>query len=257
MPEETQHKRTVTVKVPNFMEMLVLILIVLVAANFYVTYNLHSKITGMLVAPSAQPQAQQPQEPSAPTLDISKIDLSKAQVKGKSTAKVTIVEYSDFQCSYCARAETQAVVQIIKDYVDTGKARFIFRQFPLTSLHQYAVKAAEAAECAGDQGKFWEMHDKLFANQQALDLESLKKYAADLGLDTTKFNTCLTGGTKQAIVQAQFNEGSAFGVSGTPTFFVNGKQIVGACSFDTFDKVLQAELAGKSWSVEQCVVTVH
>jgi protein-disulfide isomerase len=242
MPEENQAKRTLTIKVPNFMEVLVLITLVLVVANFYYTFNLY-KITGQVVAPgTTATTTTTPEAPPEPTLDINKIDLSTAHIKGSPTAKVMIVEYSDFQCPYCSRAATDAVAQIIKDYVDTGKVRFIFRQFPLSSLHQYAEKAAEAAECAGDQGKFWEMYDKLFANQQALDTDSLEKYAADLGLDTNKFNTCLTSGVKQTIVQAEYNEGSNFGVSGTPTFFVNGKAIVGAQPYSVFKQAIDAEL---------------
>jgi protein-disulfide isomerase len=247
MPEEStpeEKGKTITIRIPDPWKILLVVFVAISLINLFYIFNLNQKITGMAVLPSgdqgAQPQQpQQPQQPTAPTFDINKIDLSKAQIKGKSNAKVTIVEYSDFQCPYCARATTEAVAQIIKDYVDTGKVRLIFRHFPL-SMHQNAAKAAEVAECAGDQGKFWEMHDKLFANQQALDVESLKKYASDLGLDTTKFNTCLTTGAKQSIVQAQVSEGSRFGVTGTPTFFINGKQVVGAQPYEVFKQEIDA-----------------
>ena len=110
------------------------------------------------------------------------ISITDSPSKGLDSATVVIVEFSDFQCPYCGSAATGAVAQIMKDYVDTGKVKLVFKNFPL-SFHQYAEKAAEAAECARDQGKFWEMHDKLFSNQNALTVNDLKGYAGELGLN--------------------------------------------------------------------------
>jgi protein-disulfide isomerase len=120
--------------------------------------------------------------------------------------------------------------------------KLVFRHFPL-SFHANAAKAAEAAMCADDQGKFWEMHRVLFANQQKLGIEDLKAHAATLGLDTAKFNACLDGGGKKAYVDADLKAGAEAGVTGTPAFFINGKMLSGALPFAEFKKVIDAELA--------------
>jgi hypothetical protein len=120
-----------------------------------------------------------------------------------------------------------------------------FRDFPL-AFHENAQKAAEAAECAGEQGKYWEMHDKLFANQQSLDVASLTKYASDLELDTVAFNTCLDSGAMSAEVQKDIADGKAAGVEGTPTAFINGEILVGAQPFESFKKIIDAELSASA-----------
>lgn len=167
------------------------------------------------------------------------VKLEGLTVKGKESAPITIVEYSDFQCPYCERFYSETLPSIVKDWVDTGKAKIYFKHFPL-SFHQNAQKSAEASECAKDQGKFWEMHDKLFDNQAALTVTDLKKYAADLKLDTAKFNTCLDGGSKAAIVNEQMAEGAANGVSGTPAFLINGQLVVGAQPYAVFNQALSS-----------------
>lgn len=120
--------------------------------------------------------------------------------------------------------------------------KFVYRDFPLTSMHQFAQKAAEASECADDQGKFWEYHDLLFANQSALDVDSLKGYAAELGLDTATFNECLDAGTHTEEVQKDFEDGQASGVGGTPAFFINDRYVSGAQPFSVFQQVIDAVL---------------
>lgn len=151
---------------------------------------------------------------------------------------VTILEYSDFQCPYCARAEN-TMKEIKKAYGD--RVEIIFKHFPLP-FHSYAEKAAEASECARDQGKFWEYHDMLFENQNKLDVDSLKKYATKLGLDREKFDSCLDNGEKADIVKSNYDEGVSKGVSGTPTFFINGRKLVGAQPFEKFKSVIDSEL---------------
>ncbi|MBS3128381.1 DsbA family protein [Candidatus Woesearchaeota archaeon] len=162
--------------------------------------------------------------------------------KGNANAPVTIIEFSDFQCPFCKRFYEDTLPQLLKEYVDTGKAKFVYRDYPL-DFHPQAQKAAEAAECAGDQGKFWEMHDKLFENQQSLSVENHKKWATELDLDTTKFNDCLDTGKNAEEVQKDLAEGSAAGVSGTPGFFVNNQIISGAVPFAVFKEAIDAELA--------------
>ncbi|MFH1834859.1 MAG: thioredoxin domain-containing protein [Methanobacteriota archaeon] len=149
-------------------------------------------------------------------------------------AKVTIVEYSDFQCPYCSR-----VVPTVKKIEETygEDVEVVFKHFPL-AFHSYAKKAAEASECARDQGKFWEYHDKLFENQNKLDKDSLKKYAGELGLDANTFNKCLDSGTKTALVENNFEEGKSLGVTGTPSFFINGQKVVGAQPYEKFAEII-------------------
>ena len=160
--------------------------------------------------------------------------------RGDPNAAVTIIEYSDFECPYCGTVEP-TIRQIVGDYA--GRVKLYFRHYPL-SIHKYAQKASEAAECAGDQGKFWEMHDKMFANQEALDVASLKSYAAAVGVNVDKFASCLSSGMKAAAVKADLAEGQSKGVEGTPSFFINGKLLVGAQPYDKFKEAVEAALAG-------------
>ncbi len=162
--------------------------------------------------------------------------------KGPEKAPVTIVEFSDFQCPYCGRAEG-TVSQVLADYKD--KVRLVYRDFPLP-FHENAQKAAEAAHCAGDQGKYWEMHGKLFANQQSLDATALKGYARDLKLDQGRFDKCLDSGEKAKLVEAGKKAGEEAGVSGTPAFFVNGVMISGAQPYENFKSLIDSELSGKT-----------
>lgn len=157
-----------------------------------------------------------------------------------SNAEVTIVEYSDFQCPFCGRA-----MMTLKDIQETygDKVEIIYEHFPL-QFHKYAEKAAEASECARDQEKFWEYHDMLFENQDNLGIDSLKGYASQLGLDKKKFDKCLDSGEKRDAVQRDYDEGVSKGVSATPTFFINGKKLVGAQPFEKFKAVIDSELKG-------------
>lgn len=166
---------------------------------------------------------------------------AKGPSRGPAAAPITIVEFSDFECPYCSRAE-ETVSEVLRAYPD--KVRVVYRDLPLPS-HTNAPKAAEAAHCAGDQGKYWEMHAKLFANQRALDVASLKGYAKSLGLDQAKFDKCLDSGSKAAVVEENRKAGNDAGVTGTPAFFVNGILISGAQPFDAFKEIIDGELAAK------------
>jgi len=164
-------------------------------------------------------------------------------LKGSEDAPVTIIEFSDFQCPLCEGFYTETLPQIEEAYIKTGKVKFIYRDFPLRNTHSYAQKAAEAAECADDQGKFWEYHNMLFENQDALKITDLKKYAADLELDTEKFNTCLDSGEKEEEVNADLKDGESYRVGGTPTFFINGQVLEGAYPFEIFQNIIEQELS--------------
>jgi protein-disulfide isomerase len=161
---------------------------------------------------------------------------------GGKDATVTIVEFSDFQCPYCRAAEP--TVKAVRDkYGD--KVKFVYMDFPL-GMHQHAMDAANAAQCASDQNKFWQYHDALFADQSKLDVANLKATAAKAGLDTKQFDTCFDSKTKVPGIQAEQAEGSAAGVSATPTFFVNGREIEGAESLPVFQNTIDDELAAAS-----------
>jgi protein-disulfide isomerase len=140
-------------------------------------------------------------------------------IRGSSSAKVTLVEYGDYECPHCGRA-FHVVEELERIFGDN--LRVVFRNFPLSTIHEHAEAAAEAAEAAGAQNKFWEMHDLLFQNQQALDPDDLVSYAERIGIDVTKFNRDLSEGRYAERVREDFASGVRSGVNGTPTFFISG-----------------------------------
>lgn len=172
---------------------------------------------------------------------------------GKADAPVTFIEFTDFQCPFCQRHFQQTFPDLKKNYVDTGKIKYVIRYFPL-SFHANAQKAAETAACANDQGKFWEMHDKLFTTQndwQGLDAATaattFKGYAKDVGLDAAKFATCLDTSANAALVQKDEADGSAAGIDGTPGFWILGpngqhQMISGAYPYATFQAAIDGML---------------
>jgi len=169
--------------------------------------------------------------------------------KGDPAAKVVIIEYSDYQCPFCARYAVKTFPRIDAKYIQTGKVRYVFKDFPLSMIHPQAQKAAEAAKCAGEQGGFWEMHETLFRKQrewsgkaEAKVLALFKDYASELGLNPEVFESCLDKGKYAEAVKAEFMEGLARGVRGTPTFFVNGRPLVGAYPFEEFARIIEEEL---------------
>jgi protein-disulfide isomerase len=162
-------------------------------------------------------------------------------VKGDPDAPVKIFEFSDFECPFCARFYTQTYGQIDSEYIENGDVAIIFKHFPL-SIHANAQKAAEAAECAGDQGKFWEMHDMLFESGTTGGVATYKGYAADLGLNTGDFDECLDTGQFADKVKADFTQGTGVGIRGTPGFIINGKPVSGAQPFEVFQQAIDAEL---------------
>ena len=159
--------------------------------------------------------------------------------KGPDDAPVTIVEFSDFQCPYC-RLLQEPLKQVEAEYGDD--VQFVFRQFPLASIHPNAIKAGVASLCAHDQGKFWEMHGALFQNQQALGEEQLKETAATLGMDPEEFNECLDEGRFEEEVAEDLAAGQAAGVRGTPMIFINGRPLSGLKTFDEIAQVIDDEL---------------
>jgi protein-disulfide isomerase len=159
--------------------------------------------------------------------------------RGPADAPITIVEFSDFQCPYCSRA-TATLKKLDETY--PGKIRLVYRDFPLVQIHPRAARAAEAAGCANEQGKFWAMHDALFSHQDKLEDADLKQTAADLGLDAAKFGACLDAGQHRADWQKDEAEGELYGVASTPAFFINGRLLVGAQPYESFARVIDEEL---------------
>jgi len=181
------------------------------------------------------------------------LSVEGAPMKGDANAKVTLVEFTDFQCPFCGRNFQQVYPQINDEYVKTGKVKYVVRDFPLESIHPFAFKAAEAARCGGEQGKYWEMRDKLFTNQTALAAEDLATYAKAVGLDGAKFKECLDSGKEAAKIRSDLSEGQRAGVTGTPGFFLGltqpnettikaVKNIVGAQPFATFKEAIDTLL---------------
>ena len=158
---------------------------------------------------------------------------------GPSDAPLVFIEFSDFQCPFCQRA-TVTLKQLSERY--SGQIRFIYKDYPLPS-HPQAFQAAEAGNCAHEQGMFWQFHDKMFVSQDALDVRSLNEYASELGLDTASFATCLDEGRYTERVQRDLQIGRASGVSSTPTVFINGRPVMGAMPIETFDQIIREELA--------------
>lgn len=148
------------------------------------------------------------------------ISLEGAPSLGERSAKVTMVEFSDYQCPQSSRYFNLNMRQLVKEYVETGKVRYVFRDFPIESVHPLALKAAEGARCAGEQGKYWELHDRLLRNQMAISAEFLPLHAQMLKLDIPRFQECLESGKYAASVRQSVVEGKKAGVQGTPGFFL-------------------------------------
>jgi len=159
--------------------------------------------------------------------------------RGRADAPVTIVEFSDFECPFCGHA-VQTLQQVEKKYGDN--VRIVFRDYPLFS-HRTAKRAAEAAHCADEQGKFWEMHDRLFSKGGPLSDADIYRFATQAGIDRDKFGQCLTSGKYKEAWKVSQDEGNRVGVSSTPSFFINGRMIVGALGYDAFSKIIDEELA--------------
>lgn len=168
------------------------------------------------------------------------VTFDPGRVRGDPAAPVTIVEFSDFQCPYC-RASFSIVKQLLEKYA--GKVKVAYRDFPLHQIHPQAHLAAEAARCAGEQGKFWEYHDLLFNNPDKLDQTGLIQQARELKLTQRQFETCLGSGKFKPAIDADARDAARAQVSGTPAFFVNGIMVTGAQPAPVFEKIIDAELA--------------
>ena len=174
--------------------------------------------------------------------ELVRVDLSVngAPFKGSEKAEVTIVKFEDFQCPYC-KAVQPNFEKVLKRY--DGKVRLVHKDLPLDEIHPQARQAAEAARCADDEGKFWEYHDKLYASSPKAAPEDLKFYAKDLGLKQDSFDKCLNTGKYKAAIQKDMNEAASLGLTGTPTFFINGRELSGAQSIEAISQIIDEELS--------------
>jgi protein-disulfide isomerase len=175
-----------------------------------------------------------------PTVYRADITTDGAPSRGAEKAKVTIVKFEDFQCPYCKTVQP-TFIELLKKY--DGKVRVVHKDLPLEQIHPQARAAAEASRCAGEQGKFWEYHDKLYADSPKLGADEYKQAAKDIGLNVTSFDQCVaTGKFKNAVTQ-DLNDGVKLGLTGTPAFFINGREISGAQPLDAFSTIIDEELA--------------
>jgi protein-disulfide isomerase len=245
--------KTMTIKIPDKWKILTIVVLLMSIYTLNISLSNNRMLNSILaggdggeglgaqeVAPlqGDQQPIQQPTQQQVPAVDAGADDDA---FKGSANAAVTIIEFSDYECPFCTRFYEETLPLIEQNYIDTGKVKFVYRDYPL-GFHPNAQKAAEAAECAGEQGKYWEMHDKLF-DGGALDTTSLKQYAEDIGLDTASFNDCLDSGEMASEVQQDFSDGQSYGVSGTPSFFINGVLIVGAQPYDAFEQAIEQALS--------------
>jgi len=194
---------------------------------------------------------QAPQQLNVKPTDIS---IDNDPVRGKQNAPITIVEFSDFQCPFCARFQTQTLPLILEQYVDTGKVKFVFRDFPIQSSHPNAMLAAVAAECANEQNKYWQFHDELFGNQGVWNkmeftnaTKVFKEFATKLDLNQEQYNSCLDSGKYIGEINNDLNDGRKYGITGTPGFFIGNEKIGfvkvnGAQPFEVFKSVIDSQL---------------
>ncbi|MFZ5800296.1 MAG: DsbA family protein [Candidatus Omnitrophota bacterium] len=203
-----------------------------------------SKIFNLLLAErqARMSAPAQPRKLTAPArLSVSADDDA---ILGAKNAAVTIVEFTDYQCPFSSRFFNETLPQLKKKYIESGKAKLVFRDFPL-GFHQQAMKAAEAAECAGEQGKYFEYHDQIFKDPKSLDLNQLKKIARAIGLDSARFNACLDAGEMAAEVKKDMRDAQKYEVQSTPTFFINGIIIRGAQPYAAFEELIEKELKNR------------
>lgn len=194
------------------------------------------------VAEPRSPQVAEPAEEAlAEGVSALDIDLEGRPFLGQPDAPVTVIEMTDYECPFCRRHRQQVLGDLLAEY--GGRVRYYSLHFPLTSIHPLAFRASEAAECAHDQGRFWEYSEAMFDSAERLVPETLMALAGDVGMDVAVFSQCLTSGSKRDVVVGDIQAGQGLGVRGTPTFFINGKLLSGARPLDVFRKVIDAELA--------------
>jgi len=253
LEESTQNNRIIVEKTTNGKLILGIIIAVGVACFFagYVFATETAEPEQIIIQDSSQVlrnTEQLSQGPSQPSKIF--VSLDDDPIKGNPEAELTIVEFSDFQCPFCAKFHSETLPLLTENYINTGKVNFVYRDFPIQSIHPNAIPAALSAECADDQGKFWQMHDMIFENQKSWQdqeisqsVTTFKEYAVMLGLNSKEFDFCLDSGKYMQEIQNDLNDGRAYGVTGTPGFFVGNEKIgfvkvIGAQPYSVFQRIL-------------------
>ncbi|MBR9691585.1 thioredoxin domain-containing protein [Candidatus Woesearchaeota archaeon] len=241
MEEHEQKKDALTISKVTLWKTIAGILGVLLLISVFMSgFGIKSDLDGTATAPT-EAQPAQPRGDSGSATDMAAL-VDDDDVEGDADAPVTIVEWSDYECPFCARFYEQTLGQIREEYIDTGKVKLVFRDYPL-NFHANAQKAAEAAECAGEQEKYYEMHDLLFEKGVTGGVSAFKGFAKEIGLDTNEFDECLDSGAMADEIAKDMRDGQAAGIQGTPGFIINGQLVSGAQPFDAFKQVIEAELA--------------
>lgn len=250
-PMSAEAKRTVSFSIPNRLPLPsswtpVLMGLLLVAAFLLGMLVTKVQYLSGTAAPTPAGQQQAGAQPSvAPGTPVN-VSVGNLPVMGNKDAKVKVIEFADFQCPFCEQWFKNVEPSIINDYVKTGKIAFYWRDYAF--LGQESNDAANAARCANEQGKFWDFHDYLYnhqgqENSGTFSKDNLKKFAADMGLNTDQFNSCIDSDKFSKDVQTDLSDGQKAGVNGTPTVFVNGVAIVGAQPYSAFKSAIDAALA--------------
>lgn len=257
--DNKRHDKQIVVKKSTFNRLIMTIISIAIVAAFlggYVVGGETAEPKEIIIRETVQnfQTRQTTQEQFGPQI-IRNISIDDDPMKGDPNASITIIEFSDFQCPFCAKFHQSTLSQIEQNYISTGKVNFVYRDFPIQSIHRNAVTAALASECADDQGKFWEMHDMIFKNQknwQDLQITQsaniFKQYGIEIGLNTDEFDSCMISGKHLEEIQNDLNDGRAYGVTGTPGFFVGNEKIgftklIGAQPFSSFQRVIDEQLS--------------
>jgi len=259
--EETLKENEKIIKKSTFDRLIIIIIITIGIAGFFAgsyTSNLNSDQISQeeLKEEIAKLELKilQNQLPSNQPMIPLKISTDNDPIIGNPNAPITIIEFSDFQCPFCAKFHIQTLPKIMDEYIKEGTVKLVFRDFPIQSIHPNALPASVAAECANEQGKFKEMHDKLFDKQNEWNnkntdnvIISFNQYALEIGLEEEKFDSCLKNGKYIEEIQKDLYDGKAYGISGTPGFFIGNDKIgfvelKGAQPFESFKKVIDSQL---------------
>ena len=259
--EETLKENEKIIKKSTFDRLIIIIIITIGIAGFFAgsyTSNLNSDQISQEelkeVIAKLELKILQNQLPSNQPKIPLKISTDNDPIIGNPNAPITIIEFSDFQCPFCAKFHIQTLPKIIDEYIKEGTVKLVFRDFPIQSIHSNALPASLAAECANEQGKFKEMHDKLFDKQNEWNNKNIdnviilfNQYALEIGLEEEKFDSCLRHGKYVEEIQKDLNDGRTYGISGTPGFFIGNDKIgfvelKGAQPFESFKKVIDSQL---------------
>ena len=259
--ESNQENKNVTIKKGTFNGLIIGIIVTVAFAAFFAGSYISEQNSNQLtqkdlddaIAKLELKMMQQRLPTSQPQLPV-KISADNDPIIGNPEAPITIIEFSDFQCPFCARFHVQTLPSLIDEYIEQGKVKLVFRDFPIQNIHPNALPAAVSAECANDQGKFKDMHDLLFDNQKQWSnletssaLSTFVQYASDLQLDQEEFTSCLTEGKHIDEIRKDLEDGRNYGVTGTPGFFVGNDNIgyvelKGAQPFESFKKIIDSQL---------------